>query len=115
MNGEFWQLPGRKGILAASRQEGYAKKRVRRGPGVPGGSPGHPKSVREAPRGTQNRPKSLPGPSGGSEKRSREATGAKKCRKKRPRSPKVKKKLGSLMEPAYRKGGSMVYRNRRGG
>ena len=84
MNGEFWQLPGRKGILAASRQEGYAKKGVRRGPGVPGGSPGHPKSVREAPRGTQNRPKSLPGPSGGSEKRSREATRAKKCRKKRP-------------------------------
>ena len=49
MNGEFWQLPGRKGILAASRQEGYAKKGVRRGPGVPGGSPGQPKSSQIAP------------------------------------------------------------------
>ena len=70
MNGEFWQLPGRKGILAASRQEGYVKKGVRRGPGS-----------REAPRGTQNRPKSLPGSSRGSKKRSREATGDQKMEK----------------------------------
>ena len=60
MNSEFWQLPGRKGILAASRQEGYAKKGVRRGQGVPGGSPGHPKSVREAPGNLPRLEKAVP-------------------------------------------------------
>ena len=121
MNGEFWQLPGRKGILAASRQEGYAKKGVRRGPGVPGGSPGHPKSVREAPgnlprlekavpRG-HRRPKNgeIPGKFAklaGDRRKSAEksAPGAKKCREKRPGSPKVKKKEWS--RPATEKTGA---------
>ena len=99
MNGEFWQLPGRKGILAASRQEGYAKKGVRRGPGVPGGSPGHPKSVpggsRESPEARKSGPERPPETKKSRNSREIREVGrrpAKKCRKKCPRNEKVPKK-----------------------
>ena len=112
MNGEFWQLPGRKGMpkrgsggIRGSREAPRGILFVAAAPvGAPeigpGGSPGHPKSTEIAPGTLRRLGKAVPRGDRGE-----------KVPKKAPREPKNEKSTGLALDG----GGSMVYRTVRGG